>query len=105
VPRRKSLKTIEVQIRRLQAEAERLKQEEKPGIKELRAIIARFKLKPADLQTAMKRSGRGPVRGSKLAPKYRNPKNRTQTWAGRGSKPRWLTESLKRGKKLQDFAI
>jgi DNA-binding protein H-NS len=88
VPRRKSLKTIEVQIRRLQAEAERLKKEEKPGIKELRAVIARFKLKPADFQIAVKRAGRGPTRGSKLAPKYRNPKDKIQTWAGRGHRPR-----------------
>ena len=48
-------------------------------------------------------SGRG-VRG-KVAPKYRNPENPSETWAGRGLKPRWLAAALKGGKKLDDFTI
>ena len=47
--------------------------------------------------------GRG-VRG-KVAPKYRNPENPTETFAGRGLKPRWLAAALKSGKKLEDFSI
>jgi DNA-binding protein H-NS len=47
--------------------------------------------------------GRG-VRG-KVAPKYRNPENPSETWAGRGLKPRWLAAALKGGKKLDDFKI
>lgn len=47
--------------------------------------------------------GRG-VRG-KVAPKYRNPENPNETWAGRGLKPRWLAAALKGGKKLDDFMI
>jgi DNA-binding protein H-NS len=47
--------------------------------------------------------GRG-VRG-KVAPKYRNPDNSEETWAGRGLKPRWLSAAIKSGKKLEDFAI
>ena len=47
--------------------------------------------------------GRG-VRG-KVAPKYRNPENPIETWAGRGLKPRWLAAALKSGKKLDDFII
>jgi DNA-binding protein H-NS len=47
--------------------------------------------------------GRG-VRG-KVAPKYRNPENPAETWAGRGLKPRWLAAALKSGKKLDDFMI
>src|SRR5713101_5168399 len=43
---------------------------------------------------------RGPV-----APKYRNPENPSETWAGRGLKPRWLAAALKSGKKLDDFII
>ncbi len=48
--------------------------------------------------------GRGGVRGS-VAPKYRNPENPAETWAGRGLKPRWLAAALKSGKKLEHFAI
>jgi DNA-binding protein H-NS len=40
-----------------------------------------------------------------VAPKYRNPENPEETWAGRGLKPRWLAAALKSGKKLEDFAI
>jgi DNA-binding protein H-NS len=41
----------------------------------------------------------------KVAPKYRNPKNRTETWAGIGKQPRWLVAQLQFGKKLEDFQI
>jgi DNA-binding protein H-NS len=47
---------------------------------------------------------RGGPRG-KVAPKYRNPANPAETWAGRGLKPRWLTAAIKSGKKLENFAI
>ena len=43
--------------------------------------------------------------GSKVAPKYRNPDNPSETWAGRGLRPRWLAAALKSGKKLEHFAI
>jgi len=46
----------------------------------------------------------GGVRGP-VAPKYRNPLNPAETWAGRGLKPRWLAAALKSGKKLEDFSI
>jgi DNA-binding protein H-NS len=47
---------------------------------------------------------KGALRG-KVEPKYRNPANPTETWAGRGLKPRWLSAALKPGKKLEDFSI
>jgi DNA-binding protein H-NS len=48
--------------------------------------------------------GRGGARGA-VAPKYRNPDNPSETWAGRGLKPRWLAAAIKDGKKIEDFAI
>jgi len=47
---------------------------------------------------------RGGLRG-KVEPKYRNPDHPSETWAGRGLKPRWLATALKAGKKLEDFTI
>ena len=41
----------------------------------------------------------------KVLPRYRNPKNHEETWAGRGKRPRWLTAQLRAGKKLDDFLI
>lgn len=41
-----------------------------------------------------------------LPPKYRNPEDPNETWAGRGLKPRWLVAAMKRDKKkLSDFEI
>jgi DNA-binding protein H-NS len=48
--------------------------------------------------------GRGGARGF-VAPKYRNPQNPSETWAGRGWKPRWLAAAIKTGKKMDDFLI
>jgi DNA-binding protein H-NS len=47
---------------------------------------------------------RGGIRGA-VPPKYRNPENPEETWAGRGLKPRWLAAALKSGRKLEDFSI
>jgi DNA-binding protein H-NS len=41
----------------------------------------------------------------KIVPKYRNPQDGQETWAGRGKQPRWLTAQLRSGKKLDDFLI
>src|SRR5215470_10157945 len=50
------------------------------------------------------KGGRGGMRGA-VAPKYRNPDNPAETWAGRGLTPRWLAAALKTGKKLEHFSI
>jgi DNA-binding protein H-NS len=50
--------------------------------------------------------GRGGAKGSKVAPKYRDPKNPANTWTGRGRMPRWLTAATKGSKaKRDDFLI
>ena len=40
-----------------------------------------------------------------VLPKYQNPSDPSETWAGRGKQPRWLTSQLKAGKKIDDFLI
>ena len=40
-----------------------------------------------------------------VLPKFRNPNEPFETWAGRGKKPRWLTRQLKAGRRLDDFRI
>jgi DNA-binding protein H-NS len=49
------------------------------------------------------RGGGSALKGTKVPPKYRGPKG--ETWAGRGAKPRWLADAVKRGKKIDDFLI
>ena len=41
----------------------------------------------------------------KVLPKYRNPRNPSETWSGRGKQPRWLTAALTAGAKIDEFAI
>lgn len=48
--------------------------------------------------------GRGRGKSGSVA-KYANPDDRSQTWTGRGRKPNWLAARLKKGAKIDDFAI
>jgi DNA-binding protein H-NS len=43
------------------------------------------------------------LKGKKVPPKYRSQSG--ETWAGRGVKPRWMVEALKKGKKMESFLI
>jgi len=43
------------------------------------------------------------LKGKKVPPKYRSPSG--ETWAGRGARPKWMVEALKKGKKMEDFLI
>lgn len=40
-----------------------------------------------------------------VAVKYRNPKDASQTWTGRGRKPNWMVDAMKKGAKLESFAV
>ena len=54
------------------------------------------------------KTGRKSTKGYKLgkvAPKYRNPDNPSETWAGRGQQPKWLASRLTGGRTLEDFLI
>jgi DNA-binding protein H-NS len=41
----------------------------------------------------------------RVFPKFRNPDDRSQTWAGRGKQPRWLTAQLRSGRRVDEFRI
>ncbi|WP_064749634.1 H-NS family nucleoid-associated regulatory protein [Lysobacter antibioticus] len=41
----------------------------------------------------------------KVAPKYRDPDNKRNTWSGRGRMPRWLAQKTKHGRSATDFLI
>lgn len=47
---------------------------------------------------------RGSPKGTGVA-KFRNPKDTSQTWTGRGRKPNWLVDAVKKGAKIDSFAI
>jgi DNA-binding protein H-NS len=49
-------------------------------------------------------AGRGRKKSKSVA-RYANPDDRSQTYTGRGRRPKWLEARLKKGAKLDDFAI
>lgn len=71
----------------------------KNQVQEVRAKIDAL-LKGARLtieEVYPRRGGKG-AKGPKapVAPKYRNPADATQTWSGRGKRPAWFSEALKK---------
>jgi DNA-binding protein H-NS len=48
--------------------------------------------------------GRG-GKGRTVVVKYANPDDATQTWTGRGRKPKWLVAKVKAGNKIDRFLI
>ena len=59
---------------------------------------------PASVAKPARKSTKGRSLG-KVAPKYRNPANSKETWAGRGKQPRWLSAETGKGRKLEEFLI
>lgn len=50
----------------------------------------------------------GVTAGRKRSPsvaKYANPADKSDTWSGRGRKPRWFSDALAKGKKPEEMAI
>lgn len=77
--------------------------------KELRArmeaIAAKAGLTLADILNTKSGVGSRKLKGSKIAVKYRNTKDTSQTWTGRGRKPNWLAAALKKGQKIETFLV
>lgn len=73
--------------------------------RDLEMRLARLQRVDARESQRLARGGRVIGKRATVAPKYRNPKNPSETWAGRGRQPHWLTAALKAGKKLRDFEI
>jgi DNA-binding protein H-NS len=40
----------------------------------------------------------------RVLPKYRNPQT-SETWSGRGKRPRWLVAAMKSGRKMEEYRI
>ena len=45
------------------------------------------------------------MKRAKVAPKYRNPADKSQTWSGRGRQPRWFKAALRKGKTERSLLI
>jgi DNA-binding protein H-NS len=98
---------LKEQAEKLLAEAERMREQEiGDAIADIKEKIRLYGLTAEDLGLA-RSSGPGRAPRAKTAPtaaKYRGPNG--ETWGGgRGRKPQWVTQALKEGKSLEDFAV
>jgi len=87
---------LERQIRETQGKAK------VDAVERVRLLMSEHGLTVTDIAAVTKKAG--PIPGSKVAPKYRDPVSGS-TWTGRGLRPKWLASALDGGKSLQDFAI
>ncbi|THD85679.1 H-NS histone family protein [Aliigemmobacter aestuarii] len=94
----KELKELQARIARAISSYEDRRKKEALAELEEKARQMGFSL--AELTGASTGRTKAPV-----APKYANPANRSETWSGRGRKPRWFEEALKAGKSPSDLAI
>ncbi len=81
--------------------AERRAEEAKSVKEQLEALAQESGFNLSELVGGKKQRGRKGV----VVVKYRNPKDASQTWSGRGRKPNWLVEALKKGAKIEAFAV
>jgi DNA-binding protein H-NS len=82
---------IQAKIADLQAQAERVKREEKQqAIDAARAMISSYGITAKDLGLdKAPKVKTGPKPGNKIAAKYRDPASGA-TWSGRGKTPKWI---------------
>jgi DNA-binding protein H-NS len=59
---------------------------------------------PVDSQS-LKAAPRERRKYPRVFPKYRNPSEPSETWSGRGKRPRWLAAALETGRTIEEFVI
>lgn len=80
----------------------RTKEERQKLVQEFRDKAKSLGISLEELMAGQKGKGRA---SGKVAAKYANPADSSQTWTGRGKKPRWVGEWLDSGKSLDDLKI
>jgi DNA-binding protein H-NS len=93
----KELEDLEQRVKKAKISVQERSRSEIRG--KLEAIAAEAGFKISELF-----GGRG-GKGRKVAAKYANPDDPSETWTGRGRKPRWLVAKVKGGEKQEKFLI
>jgi len=94
----KELKALQKQVADQISGYEQRKKMEALAAVEEKAKSLGFSLN--DLVSATATKKRKPAKA-----KYANPENKSETWTGRGRRPRWVEAALKAGKSIDDLAI
>lgn len=93
----RELQELELKIKKAKAHAEDKSRADVR--KKIEAIASEAGFKVSDLF-----GGRG-GKGRTVAAKYANPDNPSETWTGRGRKPKWLSAKVSEGHKIEKFLI
>ncbi len=94
----KELKDLHGQVTRAISTFEERRKRE--AVAELEEAAKRLGFNLADLTATV-----GTRKRAVAAPKYANPADPSQTWTGRGRKPKWMEAALKAGKSPDDLLI
>jgi DNA-binding protein H-NS len=112
----KSLKSIEAQIRKLQQQAQTLKEKDRrPAIAQIVKLMKSHDISVEELTAALGKPGKtrkapasksasGPRQRKPVPVKYRHP-GTGDTWTGRGRSPRWIVEAEKSGVDRSTYAV
>jgi DNA-binding protein H-NS len=95
----KELTDLEIRVKKAIMVAKSREQDE--FLADVKALAAKRGIAIGEVFGGGKTGGKG----GKVAVKYRNRDNPSETWTGRGRQPKWLAAAIKKGAKLQDFAI
>lgn len=79
-------------------------EERKKVVDQIRGILAEHDMSWDDLPRS-RGGAASKSTGSKVPPKYRDPKDPSSTWSGRGRKPKWVEAHLKAGGKMATLEI
>ena len=74
---------------------------EKGELEKRLAALSRGTIVAGDLEN-LQPNGKPRRRYPRVLPKYRNPQT-SETWSGRGKRPRWLVAAVKSGRKIEEF--
>lgn len=96
----KELKDLQSQVAKAIASFEDRKKKEALAELEEKAREMGYSLAELTGGAVIKTRKRSPA-----VPKYANPADKSDTWSGRGRKPRWFEAALKSGKSPEDLAI
>jgi DNA-binding protein H-NS len=87
----------------IRAEIDKKREEAKAALRE--ELLEKARLLGVDVSELLPgRKFRGGTR-SEVKPKYRDTKDPTQTWSGRGRMPKWLQERINAGEDKDDYLI
>jgi DNA-binding protein H-NS len=99
------ISTIDQQIAELAAKKQALLSSKRhEAIQQAKVLIAQYSLSAGEL--GLRGKGKAVSESTKAPPKYANPQNPNQTWAGgKGARPKWAKEHLAKGGSLDDLLI